>query len=1262
MNDHNQRASGVTGWVVAALAMSSTLFLGVSQNSSSPFPSSTKPANEAKESSSTSLPSLGDPDPLVVLRNFCRPGPNLEPGKPEKFPTYRLDFSSGAVRAVPVKSSSEPRPQLADSLAHLRKDTELEFLIATVPDPVDSKFAITFDIEVEAIQRAYEARGFTLHSSWLPWPRKKASSPDDSSSFPVHREYPGTLLFRRRVDADPKTGEVFTAPKLVLSIVCLVGENPISGPHKGALVRALDVYRELDQARSRVKLEWSKSVPPGTIAIVGPHYSGSQSILNETLYRYRLNHFCLFPSPLLDPFSQISGTATALKKTGWGSDRPRATVVPNQVITQAILNYLDGDRGDNVNSERTDFKHRVAMLRESNTVFGARTRDNASKKSPSTDLTESTNNWIELSFPLSISHLELDLEKLGGKKSDDGLPRSDFVTPRLPLREGVQFDGIAPFDRESASATCGQALRSILTTIEREKVNYVGIVASDGRDTVFLNKLLRRHCPKVRVFATEPGTALIQPEDAYHLRGMLVGSSYPMYPAAQRWTGPLKISQDVGDPIPWNPRLAFPSQSSQGYYNAVLAQFGAKDRMIGYRPPHGLDTGKPAAWVSVIGQGGNLVPVHCYSTYDDKGFVFSRCENASPVGNAPSYGVDPGPPSQTHLPYLDIPELVMLTHVSVASLLGLLLFAIGKRWDKWFAGDLTGGWNWFWRILIILAILFAAFPYTLAAQEAWNACFYQSTSARILTAFSLIIVLELSSLAVLFLGKFFSRFDTTLKDVKLSTPGVCLPRWAAFKLCICDGFLICTLLILAGGIFTWCVWWSQISLTERFFLYVRWFDPSAGMSPVFSMNLLAGAAFSVGWFSLQRVKIQNENWLRCPYPTDPWKQVHQAANELKSKPDRKMTEKPSTRQVCWGVTLLILLPFLAVLAGQSLVRLPSGEGSKWDWLLFIVISLTGLAILLILIRFLVFWSKIRHLIQEISRVPMVESFERVPGAVSKLFGGYLYSQRPNMLQLGVAAWVLPLSGREKLAQRIQNGEASEKPRPTLSWLFGQTSSTNAAAAAGPADVDDQTWLADQLTDQAEAYLNEFPKTWIRRTVDEAYGAFRPKPAKEEKSSSKVPDRFIVSLLDTPDSFTMVRQEQKPDEDPSQKEQFVATVVALYLGQYLVQLRMMVYALSIASPLLLFAVASFPLQPERPRLNAVSILLAAVAAGIFYVLYDINRNGLISRITRTTPDRFTPNLGFFQSTATYVLPVVAVLAAQVFGLFRTFLEPLLGLVR
>jgi hypothetical protein len=63
--------------------------------------------------------------------------------------------------------------------------------------------------------------------------------------------------------------------------------------------------------------------------------------------------------------------------------------------------------------------------------------------------------------------------------------------------------------------------------------------------------------------------------------------------------------------------------------------------------------------------------------------------------------------------------------------------------------------------------------------------------------------------------------------------------------------------------------------------------------------------------------------------------------------------------------------------------------------------------------------------------------------------------------------------------------------------------------------------------------------------------------------------------------------------------------------------------------------------------------------------QVNRNELVSRIMRSTPNRFTPDLGFLKGATTYVLPIVGGLMVQ-FPFFasglRALFEPLLHVIR
>lgn len=468
---------------------------------------------------------------------------------------------------------------------------QYEFLIATVPDPVGSKFAHEFDAVVEGIQRAYEARGFILRAAQLPWPRPAGRDAADVKVTRSAADRPGVLLFRE--SRDPRPNDPDDKVVFRFALVCLVGENPISGVHKPALTEALKAREELAGAIAEARatndrIGWvagTGRTSPDKTRLVAPYFTGSQWSLVHTLAEWKKGK-----GREATAFEIVNGSSTAVRPAGFtqrGIAAPESTVIPSELLVLGVLRYLGGSRDARLNGPVDPIPHRVAILRESNTGFGALAgmawKDTQDKTSPEGAAGKESVRYtlplpegealLDLPFPISISQLPASLE-VG--KAGVSLPHTDFVEPRLPVRDRSRFDAVPAYDPEAAASTAGQTLRAIMTTIDRARVRYVGILASDTRDVVFLNRLLQKECPSVRVFTTEPGIALLHPEEATRLRGMVVGSTYPLSPTAQFWgRGGLAPRQ----------MLSFPTQGSQGYYNAVLAQCGRHDLMLGYHPP-----------------------------------------------------------------------------------------------------------------------------------------------------------------------------------------------------------------------------------------------------------------------------------------------------------------------------------------------------------------------------------------------------------------------------------------------------------------------------------------------------------------------------------------------------------------------------------------------------------------------------------------------------------------------------------------------------
>src|SRR5262249_28076249 len=141
---------------------------------------------------------------------------------------------------------------------HLRKERsplyKLDYLILTIPDPIDSRFDYLFDRVMDATQRAMAAESFVLDRYLLPWFQKVETGTGEFEHLvhgsknaasllngledlperprpeePIHWLQPGVLLFRKS-----PTNNLPPELRLVL----LVGETPTSGVHKKAFFSA----------------------------------------------------------------------------------------------------------------------------------------------------------------------------------------------------------------------------------------------------------------------------------------------------------------------------------------------------------------------------------------------------------------------------------------------------------------------------------------------------------------------------------------------------------------------------------------------------------------------------------------------------------------------------------------------------------------------------------------------------------------------------------------------------------------------------------------------------------------------------------------------------------------------------------------------------------------------------------------------------------------------------------------------------------------
>lgn len=1117
----------------------------------------------------------------------------------------------------PVIDFHKSRDVTLDSVQEIRDRIhgyDTEFLIATVPDPIDSPYGHAFDQVVDAMQRAVEKKhGYLLDRCWLPWDvdRKAKPKPGEPPSS-LRTKEPGVLLFRHGRDR----AQGVKSP--ALCVVFLVGETPMGGIHKPAFYRALRMMKEVGYGET------------SPVRVVGPYFSGSQTSLQFVIGDW----WALGDSTysIVDPvpayrFRIITGNATTVRTSeffgceanketfpSWRPDGVRfsSTVIPTRTTLAALLDFLarrDGSATDEPLRRGIDrIPGKVALLAEANTAFGKAFSDLKQDR------------LITLRFPLHISRVKNEYTTAAKEKDRKaGLTEQDPLLGVSIVDDQAASEGVPSQGGSTTTATSGQVLSRILQTISHEQCRYVGVIASDTRDKLFLIRLIREHCPDVRVFVTDGDLLLTHPEYRYYMRGVIIGSTYPLVPRNQNW-----VNADSRE------RVLFPSVGAQGYYNATLMHLGLSDQLLEYGPPAfarpeaDVANRRPPVWVSMVAPNGAIVPLHLYTQYEDKyGYVAHK----EPTAETPE-SESPAPVAG-----LEYPGAMLPVGIGLLTWWGLLIV---RAWGNpntrlfWRGGSLLTLPDLFYRNIILGSQVLLAVPVVCVLWTHAEARQFNTPWSIGLVAAGL---LCLVALALGTIKPLCRRGVTTVlrgrplvgdsavtgpPDSRLETVTWVLLNLGGYALVFGFTALFLTRYFTLGD------------FARRALFFVRAVDLGTGLSPLTPLFFVCAGYAAWGFFQLKRTHLAERFHVPNPYPPgEAFRRLHGADADIRGEATHEAIAVRHAKPIAGA--LIALLAFGLAVWLQSL---PTVEGWAWDVLFFV--GFAGLFLLssTTLVRLFFLWGRVKALLDAIAAQPMMRAFGRLPLKVTEVFGRYLFTQRPHLSHLQVPVHQLRLLV-----------EAVEKDAEAPEALRG----------LGPTADEIETVLADQLAGGRR-----------RGTARRAQRIIQEK-------MSQVAGRCLQVLaprgrwLPVDDAFggNPSKDEAKDPAEPAWvalAESVAATQVVIYVSQFFVQLRNLVWAAVVTSSLLLMAATSYPFHPEKLLLVGLILLSAAGMAGVLYVLIDMNRDEVVSRVTRTTPGKFSLDSGFLGSFLTYIVPVAGVLTAQLSGSFRWILEPLLRVMK
>jgi hypothetical protein len=788
---------------------------------------------------------------------------------------------------------------------------------------------------------------------------------------------------------------------------------------------------------------------------------------------------------------------------------------------------------------------------------------------------------------------------------------------------------------------------------------------------------VRKYCPECRLVFPNADLFFGHPDFSSDLRGSIVGSTYPLFSKNQSWSYPFSGGRA---------QRVFTNNGEHGYFNAVIALLHPEGghNLLEYGPPfpewcpQEADRHCPPVWISVVGQGG-FSPVTAVAATDGNafdGYLFRR------DARAPGDGGERRPRAELVPGY---PTLWIVAVLGVALLLGNAGYAYARAAVYPAAGATPGGADdargllelfrpradsrrrgQRFYVFVCLSSCLATFAFLgyvwLIPHAGWilgrEYPVRVSYPHRVAPA---VIVLLTSAFALLLLLRATRAVVQTTAvppappaDAGVRSAERKRPRYLARVLGQHRVALLCLILLLILTVHLagrrgqspseqsddHLVFLTNI---EPLFFFERATNLTSGVSPAMSVVLLGFAFYLWGYVQLKRLAIR-DRWRGVdPFPpprTDDEKSCLKQLAKCRNHLEYVLVKPRSAFTVRWAALVWLALAFVFCRIASRFT--PAVDGIFIESVL--LVALAGLAMLIVsswmYLRKL--WGSTRDLLVAVTLLPLHGAFQRIPRALTQSLGPYLSYARDGRRQL--------LNQRARLYQM------------TASDYAGVAGNLSAAAALPPDMVLDLKKAMTSPGDGARGDWETFSVAarallrtllHVRRNPALAENLLPPEPRAED-AAEHAGGRPAV-----PSGDAAVRHWL------TQAEDFVALEVTVYLSQFFVQLRNLTLFLSFAPMLLLLAVSSYVFQPQRAWLLLAGGTIALMTFFVIRTVTQIERDELISRIQKTTPDRLNLHWAFLSHVALYAAPLLGVLVAvssSSSDLLHTWLDPLLQIVK
>jgi hypothetical protein len=1084
----------------------------------------------------------------------------------------KFDGSGGSGNFSLSGTQKEKEGELKDQFC-LNAGWHVTTLIATVPNPELTHLSLAFDRYVESITWALsdgnlDQESYTFDSYWFPWrpDQKEEAEPEKRKASEKDREKrsdtPGILVFRRNLPRlDPAK---HPQPEKELLLVFLVGETPTSGINRVAFDRAWTYATEL--ADRTLPICGTRNSPKQCVGIVGPSFTGSLPSLRLLLDR---KHAGSDPHRTIVISGAVTGEESNTRQLRDGA--PFCTTVETDQnsweVFRQFLNHqsmIDGE-----------ILRHFALLGEDETEYGN------GKRLPEGE------RVLTLRFPRGIARIRNSTEELPGVVN----PSQAYPALPLVLRDTGQ-DSIPSFSQQQSPVSQEAVLMELASTLRRERIRYVGVVATDSLDALFVTRAIHALAPNIRIVLFNADLLFARASQNWGLSGVLAVTSYPLISRNQYYGGAVR------------PRRAqFSSDASEGEYNAcrrmllnapdskpdtkdelscsAASQTPGRDYLLDYAAPfaeQGHTDHKPSVWLTMLGRS-EWWPVA-----------------ASAAGrNSPLL---PGPAPGSH---------------------ATEQFSVENSPQPWFL--------FFW-VTWIACTLHVAIVYCMNSgyprlMFLWHASVLRRlawgyrrdlTDARRVTlaGASLTVAFVCCALAVVISGsglkgwgyQGWGYIQLTLAIVT-GAAAMVQAVWAVWRLkdsrriaCL---FGVAAVALLEIGGACYAAFANPVGHAREFAGY-RAVHLESGTSPALPIVILLVAIYLFCWARLARLRMSEERQAKPPKDAqDPDDNSPKPFADC-AIPDKAVHEVGAGQKAFLGVALVGWCAFFNPFSALATV-----EGVFYDLVLFVLATTVVMMFALVLVRFLVTWRVLRKLLQDLERHPLRYAFTRLPKTFSwtTVWAG---DPRPQLIMPSRALDVLRMMPEAEVqdeVKKIENAFQSLKG-PTRRFMRVPKLVAN---------------LNDAMN-RAFVFLSKKRQPAWRKGISDSLESQENKDKKEETPAELREDRLSIA-----------------------RDEFLALRFVTFIAYTLRVIRGFLKFLASVFILLVIALSAYPFEGRRYIETAILFLFVVSGASVALVFAQMDRDPLLSRLSETKPNELGVNF-VFRLVSFGALPLLTVLASQV----------------